>query len=54
MDNQGYYEWYMKNEERLEELYEQEYCESMTLPFPEFTYFVYTGEFTIMYHKPFI
>jgi hypothetical protein len=39
----------MKHEEELLELYEQEYCESMTLPFPEFTYAVFTNNFKIVF-----
>ena len=41
----------MEHEEELEKLYEEEYCESMTLPFPEFTYFVFTGDYKIIYYR---
>lgn len=48
--NESFYRWYMENEEQLYELYEQEYCESMTLPFSEFAYAIFTGEFKIKYY----
>lgn len=47
---QDYYDWYIKNEERLVELYDEEYCQSMTNPFDVFCRNIYTGDFKIIYY----
>ena len=46
--NNRYYSWFREKESQLEELYEQELCEEMTLSFEEFCWAIY-NEFEIIY-----
>lgn len=47
---QEYYEWFIENEQRLEELYDEEYCQNMTTPFDQWCRNIFTGDFKIIYY----
>lgn len=47
-ENSRYYSWFIEKEPYLEDLYDQEYCEEMTLSFEEFCWAIY-DELEIIY-----
>ena len=49
-DNDKYYNWYIENETKLEELYEQEYCYSMIMSFDQWTFAIFKNNFQIQYY----
>jgi hypothetical protein len=44
-----YYNWFQRQSDRLEQLYLEEYCKTMQLPFDKFCLAIYTGDFQITY-----